>query len=117
MHYNVVVLGGTAVNGLVYDWIQGINPPYFEKLCYELGREKCCMIYKRSEKNGALVLEPCENEEDLKYTWLGRRFYKDAAGAEVLNDEGHIFFEPWKLAEKVIDCIRKIRGKVEKEHL
>lgn len=94
------ILGGTAVNGLVYDWIQGINPPYFEKICYELGKKDWCKIYKRSDKNSALVLESCVSTEDLKYTWLGRRFYEDAAEGNFSNDEGHIFFEPWKLAEK-----------------
>lgn len=94
------ILGGTAVNGLVYDWIQGMNPPYFEKICYELGEKGGCMIYNRSKENGSLVLEPCVNPEDLRYTWLGRQFYADAVDGQISNDEGHIFFEPWKLAEK-----------------
>lgn len=106
------LLGGTAVNGLVYDWIQGMNPPYFEKICYELGKQAWCMVYKYSAENNALVLQPCVSDEDLKYTWMGRKFYKDAENGKFANDEGHIFFEPWKLAEKYESDLKKC-GKID----
>lgn len=95
-------LGGTAVNSFVYDWIQGINPVYFEEICKSMGSEETCMI--RRVKDGTDCLVPYANANDIKYTWVARQFYMDGT---TNTDDGHIFFDPVALSKKYESDLEK----------
>jgi len=96
-------IGGTAVNALVYDWIQGINPPYLMDICKVMGKQGTCKIRRVPQDR----LVPFEKEEDIKYTWLARKFYHDVQeGYNVSSDDGHIFFDPVALSRKYVGDLK-----------